>query len=99
MAERFNQPSTRRRKLSVYEEAQSCAPQHRVIVLTGRKLQDGCDVFGFEVGIVGRDLVPRGASGEQIEDILHTNHQLPTYLAAGFRDRSSDSRVSKGASG
>jgi hypothetical protein len=37
MAERFNLPSTRRRELSVDEEAQSCAPQHRVIVLAGSK--------------------------------------------------------------
>jgi hypothetical protein len=73
VAERFNLPSKRRRKLSVDQEAQSCAPQHRMIVLAGSKLQDGRDVFGFEVRIVGQDLFPRGASGQQIEYILHTN--------------------------
>ena len=53
---------------SVDEEAQSCAPQHRVIVLAGSKLQDGRDVFGFEIGIVGQDLFPRGASGKQMDN-------------------------------
>jgi hypothetical protein len=58
VAERFNLPSKPRRELSVDEEAQSGAPQHRVIVLAGSELKDGRDVFGFEVGIVGEDLFP-----------------------------------------
>jgi hypothetical protein len=62
VTERFTLPSKRRRRLSVDEEAQSCAPQHRVIVLAGSTLRDGRDVFGFEVGIVGQDLFPRRGS-------------------------------------
>jgi hypothetical protein len=73
VAERFNASREGWWQLSVDEKAQSCAPQHGVIVLAGSKLQDGRDVFGFEVGIVGQDLFPSRASGQEIEHILHTN--------------------------
>lgn len=60
-------------ELGVYEKAQSRAPQDRVVVLLGRKLQNRGDVLGFEVGIVRQDLFTRGASSEEVEHVLHTD--------------------------
>ena len=70
VAKRFNSSCESRRELSVDEEAQSCAPQHRVIVLLGRELQDRGDIVGLEVGVVGQDLLARGTSSKEIQHIF-----------------------------
>jgi hypothetical protein len=82
MAERFNLSCERRRKLGVYEKAQSCAPQDWVIVLLGRELQDRGDVLGFEVGIVRQNLFARGARSEQVQNVLHSNPELTNARTA-----------------
>jgi hypothetical protein len=47
VAARVDEARERRRELGVNEKAQSCAPQDRVIVLLGRKLQDRDDVLDW----------------------------------------------------
>ena len=85
MAERFNLSCERRRKLGVYEKAQSCAPQDGVIVLLGRELQDRGDVLGFKVGIVRQNLFGRGARSEQVQNVLHSNPE-PTNARTATAD-------------
>jgi hypothetical protein len=82
VAECLNPSRERRRQLRVDEEAQSGAPQNRVVVLAGGEFQHCRDVFGFEVGIVGQDLFPRRTGREKVEDILHTNAESPKAGAA-----------------
>ena len=82
VSERFNSSCERWRKLSVDEEAQSCAPQHGMIVLLGREFQDRGDIVGFEIGIVRQDLFARGSGGEQIEHVLHTDAETANARAA-----------------
>ena len=84
----------------VDEEAQSCAPQHGAIVLARREFQDGRDVFGFEVGIIGQDLFPSRASGQEIEHILHTNAKAANARATAanvWTDRDSVNHERMGA--
>ena len=73
MAERRKLPRERGRELSVDEEAQLRAPQDRMIVLPCGEFQNSRDVLGFQVRVVGKDLLVRRTRGEQIQDILHTN--------------------------
>ena len=73
VAERLNSSCESRRELSVDEEAQSCAPQHRVIVLLRGELQNRGDVVGLEIGIIREDLLARRARGEQIENVFDTD--------------------------
>lgn len=75
MAERWNLSCERRRKLGVYENAQSRAPQDGVIVLLGGELQDRGDVLGFKVGIIRQNLFARGASSEEVQDVLYADPQ------------------------
>jgi hypothetical protein len=82
VADRFNSSCERWRELSVDEEAQSCAPQHRVIVLLGGELQDCGDIVGLEIGIVRQDLFPRGTGGEEIEYVLHPDAETANARAA-----------------
>ena len=75
MAERCDLSCERRRKLGVYEKAQSRAPQDGVIVLLGGELQDRGDVLCFKVGIIRQNLFARGASSEQVQDVLYADPQ------------------------
>jgi hypothetical protein len=70
MAERCDLSCEGRRKLGVYEKAQSRAPQDGVIVLLGGELQDRGDILGFKVGIIPQNLFARGAGSEQVQDVL-----------------------------
>jgi hypothetical protein len=82
VAERFNLSREGGWKLSVDEEAQSCAPQDRMIVLPGGELQNCRDVVGFEVRIVRKDFFPRCPSGEKIEHVPHANAEATNTRAA-----------------
>jgi len=71
-------------------------PAARVIVLARREFQDGRDVFGFEVRIIGQDLFPSRASGQEIEHILHTNAKAANARATAanvWTDRDSVNRA------
>jgi hypothetical protein len=81
VSERVNAPSQRRWQLSVDEKAQSRAPQDGVIVLAGGEFEYRGDVFGFEVGIVGEDLVPRRTGREKVEDVLHADTEAANARA------------------
>jgi hypothetical protein len=87
VAERLNSSRERRRELSVDEEAQSCAPQHRVIVLLGGELQDCGDIVGFEIRVVRQDLFPRRTRSEEIEHILHANAETANARTAATHIR------------
>lgn len=51
VAEQFDAACQRGRKLGVYEKAQSCAPQHRVVVLLGGELEHRGKVLGLEIRV------------------------------------------------
>ena len=57
VAERFNSSCECGRELSVDEEAQSSVPKYRMVVLSGRELQDCCDIVGLKIGIVRENLL------------------------------------------
>ena len=91
VAERFNAPRQRRWQLSVDEKAQSRAPQDGVIVLASGEFEYCCDVFGFEIGIIGQDLFPRRTGRQKVEDVLHADAKAADAWAAtaharGHRD-------------
>ena len=88
VAERFNSSCEGWRELSVDEEAQSCAPQDRVIVLLGGELQDRSDVVGFQIGIVRQDLFARGAGGEKVEHVFDADAET-----ANARTTAADIRI------
>ena len=89
VGERFNSLRERCWQLSVDEKAQSCAPQDGMIVLASGEFQN-CDVFGFEVGIVGE--IPRGNSNPPP---AATDCQSFVSRLASFRNsRSRDARPS-----
>lgn len=46
-----------------------------MFVLPRRVFQDGGYVVFFQIGIVRQDLVPCSSSGEELENIRHTNPQ------------------------
>ena len=78
------------RELSVDEEAQSSVPKDRMIVLSGRELQDRGDVVGLEIGIVRENLLAGSTGGEEIEDILHADAE-----AANTRTPPADIRTDR----
>lgn len=53
-----------------------------MIVLAGGEFEYCRDVFWFEVGVVGQDLVARRAGGQEVEHILHTNAKATNARAA-----------------
>ena len=75
VTERFDLSGERRWQLRVDQEAQSGAPQHRMIVLTSGELEDCSDVPVFQVLVVSENLLSRGAGRQKVEDILDTNAQ------------------------
>ena len=88
VSERFNSSCERRWELSVDEKAQSCAPEHRVIVLLGGELQNCRDVVGFEIRVVCQDLFARSSGGEEVEHVLDADAE-----AANARTAATDIRT------
>ena len=82
VALRFQLARERRRELGVDEEAQSRAPQDRVVVLPGGKLQHCGDVFGFEVWVVCENLLARSAGSKEVEHVLHADAQATNARTA-----------------
>ena len=82
VAQRLNPSRERRWELSIYEKAQSRAPQDGMIVLAGGEFEDGRNVVGFEVRVISQDLFASGAGREKVEHVLHTNAEPPNTGAA-----------------
>jgi len=58
--------------------APSGHPNYRMVCLAGSKLQRGGDVISLEVGIIMEDILTRGATCKQLQDVRNP-HAKPPY--------------------